>query len=62
MGDKAMREIHIRVSTECYDQLEAMALENEVSVATVCRQALRHFLRNRSPGPRGKSEDKGENQ
>ena len=61
MDDKTMREIHLRVSAVCYEQLEAIALENEVSVAAICRQALRQFLRNRNTGSTAKSDDSGRN-
>ena len=62
MDNKNMREIHLRVTVACYEQLETIAREAEVSVASVCRQALRQFLRNRSASSGPKSDDSRRNQ
>ena len=50
MGE--LREVHIRISAVCFRKLKSIAEEDEMPIATVCRQALWQFVRIRLPDDR----------
>lgn len=48
MGEEEIREIHLRITARCHEQLHRIASEDDVPFAVLCRQALWKFIRDRA--------------
>lgn len=44
-----MHEVHVRISSACFERIESIAANGEVSIAALCRQALWQYVRGRLP-------------
>jgi hypothetical protein len=47
VNDKAPKELHVRVTTSCFEKLQTIAHDQEMLIAAVCRQAIWQYIRQR---------------